>query len=512
MRDLAERLHRLFAGLDRVHGWYDPKATPAAAGQKAEGGADTRKRGATADDWLAHLEGRTGLGIVPIRDDATCVFGAIDVDDYTVDHVKLVARVAQLKLPLIVARTKSGGAHLYVFTSEATPAELVRAKLMEWAVALGHSGVEIFPKQTRLAGKNDNGSWLNMPYLGPQDRGLRYALDAEGRAHPVEKFVELAEARRLTHAELAALELPPEATAGDLLADGPPCLQTLALRGFPQGTRNNSLFNVAVYLKKRWPDDWEARVDDYNQRLMIPPLGHTEVAMVVRGARKKDYAYRCKDQPIAGVCNKQICLTRQFGIGGASDDPGVTFGTLIKLETVPPTWLWDVNGARLELTTEELLDQRAFRKTALERLSVLTNLIRAPAWTKLLSEKLERLEVRAVPKDVTPGGQWRHHLEDFCGQRAQARTEEEVLLGKPWKDEARKIVAFRAVDFSRYLQDRRVTGVEPKEIYGFLREIGAAHRFLKIKGRGTNLWEVGLDRLEAQTEGFEVPRKQAGEF
>jgi uncharacterized ion transporter superfamily protein YfcC len=29
--------------------------------------------------WEQHLSGRQGIGIIPIRDDSTCVFGAIDV-------------------------------------------------------------------------------------------------------------------------------------------------------------------------------------------------------------------------------------------------------------------------------------------------------------------------------------------------------------------------------------------------------------------------------------------------
>jgi hypothetical protein len=57
-----------------------------------------------------------GIGIVPIRDDATCVWGAIDIDlDKEPNLTVLAKQVHKLELPLIVCRSKSGGAHLYLF-------------------------------------------------------------------------------------------------------------------------------------------------------------------------------------------------------------------------------------------------------------------------------------------------------------------------------------------------------------------------------------------------------------
>ena len=61
--------------------------------------------------------------------------------------------------------------------------------------------------------------------------------------------------------------------------DGPPCLNKLAIDGFGEGSRNNALFNVAVYCKKAHADDWENQVGMYNQKYMDPPLNYQEVAV-----------------------------------------------------------------------------------------------------------------------------------------------------------------------------------------------------------------------------------------
>ena len=34
----------------------------------------------------------------------------------------------------------------------------------------------------------------------------------------------------------------------EVIANGPPCLQFLTSKGFPEGTRNNGLFNIGIFL------------------------------------------------------------------------------------------------------------------------------------------------------------------------------------------------------------------------------------------------------------------------
>src|SRR3954469_10468329 len=118
---LAEQFAAVFAGLTRAKGRYVVTSDPSKAvtGEKAKGKATTVSETVTLDDYAKHLSGEIGLGIVPVRDDGTCVFGAIDIDQYTgLDHAGIVTRALALKVPLSVCRSKSGGAHVYVFAAE----------------------------------------------------------------------------------------------------------------------------------------------------------------------------------------------------------------------------------------------------------------------------------------------------------------------------------------------------------------------------------------------------------
>ena len=134
---------------------------------KAQGKAKTIKTvGATVNHWKAHLEGKKGLGIIPIDEENSVRWGAIDIDIYSLDLEKLVQKIEEFKLPLVVCRSKSGGAHVFCFLKEKIPAGDMQDKLREISAGLGYGGVEIFPKQREvLVERGDIGSWLNMPYF-----------------------------------------------------------------------------------------------------------------------------------------------------------------------------------------------------------------------------------------------------------------------------------------------------------------------------------------------------------
>ena len=45
------------------------------------------------------------LGIIPIRDDSTCIWGCIDIDTYPLDHKKIVRKIRELELPLVLCKS-----------------------------------------------------------------------------------------------------------------------------------------------------------------------------------------------------------------------------------------------------------------------------------------------------------------------------------------------------------------------------------------------------------------------
>src|SRR5260370_23131590 len=95
---LAPRFHALFAGMERAHGAYGKPSERREEDGKLKGAAVTRREPVTNLLWERHLQSdANGIGIIPIRDDGTCVFGAVDVDVYAgLDHAAIASTLKRL--------------------------------------------------------------------------------------------------------------------------------------------------------------------------------------------------------------------------------------------------------------------------------------------------------------------------------------------------------------------------------------------------------------------------------
>ena len=211
MLNAAESLYNLHRGSDKAHGETTLNGETSAKG-KAEAKCETVKSPATPALFEKHLAGTQGLGVVTICEDDIVHWGAIDIDVYDLKLPELEQDVIKNNLPLIVVRTKSGGAHLYIYFSEPIPATVAQKKLEEMAVCLGYEGVEVFPKQKKLK-PGAVGSWLNMPYFGG-DTTNRYAIK-DGVQLSVDEFIQEAMSKRLTLEAFNALNVPPPPKTGE---------------------------------------------------------------------------------------------------------------------------------------------------------------------------------------------------------------------------------------------------------------------------------------------------------
>ena len=480
--DTAQKLYDIFYGSARAHGSFTVSNN--SYGQKTQGTAKTIKTvGATLKHWVDHIGGKEGLGVVPIDEENHVKWGAIDIDVYSLDLKKLVLKIEEFKLPLVVCRSKSGGAHVYCFLQEKAPAGDMQDKLREISAGLGYGGVEIFPKQREiLVDRGDIGSWLNMPYF-EGDESLRYGFDPKGNALSLTDFIQHVDKRSISHEKLINLEVP---ILNDI-KDGPPCLQVLLKQGFPQGTRNNGLFNVGVYLKKSNPEKWQTEIEEYNRKYVHPPLPAQEVLTLISTLKKKEYNYKCSDEPIRSYCNVAKCRGCKFGIGGSNTAP--TFSSLSKLDTKPPLWFLSINDKRLELTTEQMQNQIKFQRACMEILNIMPPRMKDPAWQTLIQTLMDSgMEIIEVSQDVTIEGQFMELLESFCTDMAQANTRDEILLGKPFTED--KKTYFRIKDLKDYLAKHRFTDMETNRIASKLRDLKAQPKFWNIKGRGTNVWYI----------------------
>ena len=506
MADIT-KFKSIFEGLDIAYGTY--RIEKARGDGKQAGKAVVVRQPPVDELWSHHLDGvEPSLGIIPIRADNTCIWGCIDIDQYPLDHHALVKKIEDLNLPLVVCRSKSGGAHVFLFTKNPVPARQMQNYLKACAALLGEAGREIFPKQSEiLVDRGDTGNFLNLPYFAG-DNGTRYAIKADGSAATLEEFYGLYEAN-VQDTPLSIPEAPKEAESP--IKDGPPCLQALCAQGFPEGTRNNGLFAIGVYLKKAHPVGWEDKLMEYNVKYMSPPLGMKELELITRQSGKKDYRYKCKDAPLNSFCNSGLCRTRKYGIGGDGPD-APQLSSLSKYASEPPLWFLDVNGNRVELDTDSLFVQASFQKACLEKINVLPPTLRKQDWENLLNallkEMVETEQITEASEDTSVTGRFMDLLEEFCTHMQQALDRDELLLGRPWISDEDGKTYFRIKDLEAHLKRNNFSGLSAPKMAQRLRDIGGTPIPLFLKGRTVRCWSV--PSFKKQDAPFQTPEMREG--
>jgi hypothetical protein len=220
---------------------------------------------------------------------------------------------------------------------------------------------------------------------------------------------------------------------------------------------------------------------------MQPPLPFNEVADVVKSLGRKTYGYKCNEHPLAPHCNAALCKTRRYGIGGTGASLPV-FGGLTKFDTKPPHYVWDVDGLRLELSSDEVIEYPKFAKACFERLDKMLPDLKSKEWKEHVAKALDTMQVEPVPEDANPDGQLWDLLERFCTGRTQAQGRDELLLGKPWTSEGRS--HFRLQDLLQFLNRRGFKLMTSQRVAAVLKTRGALTHEYKIRGKFVRAWSV----------------------
>jgi hypothetical protein len=97
---------------------------------KVNGNTSTIKSPLTVDLVERHIQGKHPVGIAPVREDSTCVWGVLDLDWYDMPEDEVMALRERIRTRSAAFRTKSRGLHIVVFVDEPIPAKLMHQYLV----------------------------------------------------------------------------------------------------------------------------------------------------------------------------------------------------------------------------------------------------------------------------------------------------------------------------------------------------------------------------------------------
>ena len=493
---LSKKLFEIFPGLHRAYGHF---FITERKGPKLDGYGKTIREKYVEDLWVEHLTGKTGLGVIPINEDNKCKWGCLDLDDYSVNIEKISKQF--VKKNLIVCRSKSGGAHIFIFTKKFVSAKSMIEKLKAIAKAFGFVKYDLRPQQTQLLNEDDVGSWLNMPYFNGEETD-RYAL-YDGKALTLEHFLQWVEKFAVNSIDEIKLDfIKKENKSNEILPGGPPCLQDLLSQGaLGEGGRNNGLFNIGVYLRKRFPEEWQEKLEEYNDEYIDPPLKPREFTSVLNSLDKKTYNYKCKDSPINSVCNKTKCLTCEYGISDEGTMP--VLNSITKILTNPPQYFLTLNERKIgPLASKQIYNFMDFKQVVFENLDMLLPKINDKLWTESVNDLMSRVIAVEAPKDSSNEGRLLDLLERFCTGSTSSSEVEDILRGKAIINSTH--TEFRINDLMEFLDRHRFKEFKLNEITAYLKNLGAEHSGKKVKGKFMNVWSI--KNFSIQDEEFTQPK------
>jgi len=502
----------LFSGLENGHGTYNPQVTDAKG--KLVGHAEFIHEPATLTTWINHVKGDLGVGMGPINNSSQCRWGAIDIDDYNINHSKLIKKIIELKFPLICVKSKSGGAHLMMFMTDWVPAELVKDRLTEMAAALGHAygknnkPTEVFPRQsTILSDRGDCGNWLNIPYFGGDDSN-RYALDENAERLSTEKFIEVANKSKITEDQLKALDVAAVQLTKSEFADAPFCLGQICEEGSVlEGNRNIFMYNMGVLAQKIHPHNREERnalMERWNQELCDPALSAKEICDLQSSLDKHpDYKYQCKESLLRSYCNNAICKTRKHGLSGACHMPALA--DLTRLNSSPAIFFLQVNNVRVEFAdVNELIQQPRFQACCVEQANVMPPTLKKSEWTDLINQLLEDVRIIEASPDASIEAKLEELLESFAEQMSAGLDRQDITRGLPWFDKKTQKTVFKLHALESFLANNKFRQMSRGQLINKLKSWGGESKQIKINGKNHNVWQLTIDNIANKVFDIEL--------
>jgi len=486
---MIDEFIKIFEGLDRAYGQF--KRNDSRISVKVEGKPWVEHKSPQRNLWENHLRGiGVSLGIFPLTDDGTCKWGAIDIDVDDLDYEELLKKIRELKLPLIMFRSKSGKAHVYMFMKNFTSAEEVRLVMKKFASKIGVADKldRIYPMQTEL-GEKETGSWLNLPYFNHEE-GSRYAYKDDFDAATIEEFFEMHKQyvqESLDDYLLEEIKLPTKKVKHTSLEElFLPCQKNcLKLNNNKVPTdigRNDFLLHSFTWTKRAEPQtkkieeykhlDSKGLLKHFNKNYFQEPLPESEIENTIFKSEDKEYKYLCARPKIKKYCDASACTRHICGITPqqASELVGAeeALGQITQYCSDPPIFYESVDVKKDDKGGHKRIRIEMDGSLFLYKDKYLTRLANAGHFphdaildkksTEFRKMNLARLAIRNYEKaaeESTPEYEFKALIRDFLNKCTVSIVKSDLLDGACYYSQETKEMEIRIHKLMDYLKANR---------------------------------------------------------
>ncbi len=129
----------------------------------------------------------------------------------------------------------------------------------------------------------------------------------------------------------------------------------------------------------------------------------------------------------------------------------------------------DVDGRRLQLTTEQLQNQMLWQRACMEQIDLMPPIMKPQKWQATINSLMNNSTKLAVPEELTLSGQFRDHIKNFCTSRIRAMAPEELEMGKPWTEDG--VTKFKIEGLMEYLKNRGFTQYTRAQVQDHIKKL-----------------------------------------
>lgn len=419
-----------------------------------------------------HLSGEVSIGLAPIKEDGTCNFAAIDIDNYKYNLLDIVRAIYDFNLPLNPCYSKSKKLHLYIFFSEDVPAVDVQELLREYLALFAlPKTTEIFPKQGKTSVDYSFYSWINLPYYqADNESNTRKMIRRDGSLYSLSEAVQIMNNNKYTLNEHKSI------LRNLYFYGAPPCVSSgILLRDIGPGQRNDWLYSVGVFLRLQDENaDLDSKLTEINNSL-YEPLPQEELnATILKGFKNKSYFYKCS---VMERCEKIYCKKKEHGIESKSST-GLDYGEMTQYMTDPPYYEWVVNGQVLRFTSElEIIQQMKFKALCMRQLHIVPRKVKEDIWSAILTRACTSMNVVQVDSgvgDFSKGSTFLDLTYKFFNSSRKADNVTQLVLGRIFVDSTTDEYLFTARSFMDFLITKNnFKEYTPIEVRNKLQDLGA---------------------------------------
>jgi hypothetical protein len=154
-------------------------------------------------------------------------------------------------------------------------------------------------------------------------------------------------------------------------------------------------------------------------------------------------------------------------------------GGLTILMSEPRLYFMDVDGHRIQLTTEQLQNQTLWQRAVMEQATIMPPKTKDTNYQGMVSEMLRDATRLDAPEELTVRGQFKEILRQYCTSRIRAMEPAELKMGKPWTEKGRTM--FMMAGLEEFLRQRHFDYRSRAEIQEHLKAINGTEDCHGIK-------------------------------